>query len=105
MPQDGRFHGLALHARPAVPRPVCRLEEFLSDRWKDLPIPLQSIEIPVWNAATEVRIEIMQVLRLGRVDVARDVQVVVVRLAGNLGHRNHARVARDFQLPVDRSAP
>ena len=44
----------------------------------------------------------MQVFRLAGVDVARDVQVVVVGRVGDRGQRNHARIARQLGPAVER---
>ena len=44
-------------------------------------------------------LDVLQVLRLGAVDVARDVEVEVVLRSLDLGQRHHARVARDLDLP------
>ena len=43
-------------------------------------------------------VDVLQVLRLGAVDVAREVEVEVVLRVADLGQRHHARVARDFEL-------
>ena len=43
----------------------------------------------VGDAALQVRLDVLQVFRLGAVDVARQVQVEVVGL--DLGQRHHAR--------------
>ena len=43
-------------------------------------------------------VDVLQVLRLGAVDVAREVEVEVVLRVADLGQRHHARVARDFDL-------
>jgi hypothetical protein len=46
-----------------------------------------------------VRLDVLQVLRLGAVDVARDVQVVVVGL--DLGQGHHARSTGHLELAVE----
>ncbi len=43
-------------------------------------------------------VDVLQVLRLGAVDVAREVEVEVVLRVADLRQRHHARVARDFGL-------
>ena len=50
------------------------------------------------DAAAQVAVDVLQVLRLGAVDVAREVEVEVVLRVADLGQRHHARVARDFGL-------
>ena len=46
-------------------------------------------------------VNVLQVLRLGAVDVARDVEVEVVLRVADLGQRHHARIPWDFELPVE----
>jgi len=50
------------------------------------------------DAAAQMAFDVLQVLRLGAVDVAREVEVEVVLRVADLRHRHHARVARDFGL-------
>ena len=49
----------------------------------------------------QVRVEVLQVLRLAGIDVARNVEVAVVGRALYLGPRHHARVARHLELPIE----
>ena len=48
-----------------------------------------------------MRLEVLEVFRLAGIDVARDVEVVVVGRIGDLGHRHHAGITRHFGLPVE----
>ncbi len=47
-------------------------------------------------------VDVLDVLRLAAVDVARQIEIVVVARIGDLGERHHAGVARDFELAVER---
>ncbi len=46
-------------------------------------------------------VNVLQVLRLGAVDVAREVEVEVVLRVADLGQRHHARIPWDFDLAVE----
>jgi hypothetical protein len=45
---------------------------------EDLPVGAQGVDVAVGDAAVEVGVQVVQVLGLAGVDVARDVEVVVV---------------------------
>ena len=57
------------------------------------------IKVALGDAAAQVALNVLQVLRLGTVDVPWQIQVVVVLGPGNLVERHHAGVARGVGLP------
>ena len=57
---------------------------------KHLPVSLQRIDICDRDAPIQVSVEIVQVFRLTRIDIARNVKVLVV--LGNLLKTDHAAV-------------
>jgi hypothetical protein len=58
------------------------LEQRLPHAGEDLPVPLQRVEVAVGDAAAQVAVDVLDVLGLARVDVARQVEVeVVLRVA------------------------
>ncbi len=85
--------------QPAVAGPARRLEQRGAHAGKHLPVAVERIDVAVRDAAAQVAVDVLQVLRLGAVDVARQVEVEVVLRVGDLGQRHHAGVARDFDLP------
>ena len=60
----------------------------------DLPVVAEGIQIALGDAAAQVAVDVLQILRLGAVDVAREVEVEVVLRVGNFRERHHACVAR-----------
>ena len=81
-----------------VAGPPGRGEERGADGREDLPVAVEGVDVAVGDAAAQVGVDVLQVLRLGAVDVAREVQVEVVLRVADLGQRHHAGVARDFDL-------
>ena len=61
----------------------------------------ERVEVVVGDAAVQVCVEVVQILGLAGVDVARDVEVVVVGGAGDLVHRHHAGVTGQLGLLVE----
>ena len=59
------------------------LEQGGADAGDDLPVAVEGINIAVGDAAAQVAVDVLQVLRLGAVDVARQVEVVVVLRVGD----------------------
>ncbi len=47
-------------------------------------------------------VDVVQILRFGRIDVARQVEVVVVLWIGDVGHGNKTRIARDLDPAGER---
>ena len=66
----------------------------------DLPVAAKRIQISLGDAAAQVAVDVLQILWLGAVDVAREVEVEVVLRVGDFRDRHHAGVARvAFILP------
>ena len=84
-----------------VPGPARRLKQGGAHAGKNLPIGSEGIKIPLRNATAQVPVDVLQVFGLAAVDVARQVEVVVVLRVGDLGHRHHAGVARGVELPIE----
>ena len=61
-----------------------------------LPVGAQGFDVPFGDTAFEVGAEVVQVFWFRRVDIARDVEVVVV--GGDVAQGHHAAVARQFDL-------
>ena len=53
------------------------LEQRLAHRWNDLPVAIQSVDVALQDAAAQVTIDVLDILRFGAVDVAREVEVEV----------------------------
>jgi len=82
----------------AVAGPVALLEERGAHAGEDLPVAIEVVNVSIRNAAAQMAVNVLQVLRLGAVDVARQVEVVVVFRVADLGQRDHARVTFVFEL-------
>ena len=63
--------------------------------WEDLPIVFERVNVTIRDAAAQVGVNVLQVLRFGAVNVTREVKVEVVLLVADFGQRHHARVAGD----------
>ena len=83
----------------AVAGAVGLLEQRGAHGGDDLPVAVERVNVAVRDAAAQVGVNVLQVLRLGAVNVAREVEVEVVLRVADLRHRHHARVARDFGQP------
>ena len=63
-------------------RAAGRLEQRGAHAGEDLPVAVERVEVALRDAAAQVAVDVLQVLRLGAVDVAREVEVeVVLRVA------------------------
>lgn len=71
------------------------------DAEDDLPVGLKGVEIAVGDAAAQVALNILNVLCVGAVDVARQMEVVVVLCIADLSHRNHPGIAGDIDLSAE----
>ena len=96
--EDGGLDLARRHFELAVAGPPRRLEERGAHGGEDLPVAVEVVDVAVRDAAAQVGVDVLQVLRLGAVDVAREVEVEVVLRVADLGQRHHAGVARDFEL-------
>ena len=68
---------------------------------EDRPIGVEGVDVGQRDAAVEVGVEIVQVLWLGAVDVAGDVEVVVVGRVRDFGEGHQPGIAGQFELPVE----
>jgi hypothetical protein len=68
----------------------------------NLPVASEVINIALRNAAAQVAVDVLDVLRLGAVDVAREVEIVVVLRVGDFLNRYDAGVARHISLLAER---
>ena len=55
----------------------------------------------VGDATVQVGVEVVQILRLATIDVARDIEVVVVGRTCDFGHRHHACVTGQVGLAIE----
>lgn len=62
----------------------------------DIPELGQQVDVTVRHAAFQMRLDVLQIFRVGAVDIARDVQIEIV--ARDLGVGDKAGVARDLGL-------
>src|SRR5674476_1093583 len=92
--KDGLLDLTNVDRQITVARPV-RLEELAAELRECIPIGAQRVEVPIRNAAVEVRMEILNVLGLRGIDVARDVEVVVILRVGDLAEWHESGVALD----------
>ena len=102
MAEDGGFHFLDGQLQLTVASTVPFLKQCGTDARNNLPIAGERINVTVWDPATKMSVNILHVLRLGAVDVAREVEVVVVLRTGDFADGHKARVARDFDLLCER---
>ena len=78
MPEYGRLHLPGLDPGLAVSGAAVALEQRRPERREDLPPSAERVEVAVGDAPAQVGVEVVQVFRLARIDVAGEVQVVVV---------------------------
>jgi hypothetical protein len=83
-------HGLA---QPRVAGAL-GLEQDAAQAGHFLPVGGESVDVAFGDTAVQVRVDVVQVFRCAAVDVAWQVEVVVVLLAGDLVQRHHAGIAR-----------
>ena len=79
VPVDGGLDGRLFHGEIDVAGTV-RLEQRLPELRADVPVVLEGVDIGVGNAAAQVAFDVLKVLGLLAVDVARQVEVEVVLL-------------------------
>ena len=70
-----------------------RLEQHVAQAGHDLPVGGQCVQVAVGDAARHVGLQVLYVFGLCAVDVARQVEVVGVFVAGNFIQRHHAGIA------------
>ena len=97
--EDGGLHLGDGKLQLAVAGAVGLFEQGGADAGDDLPVAVEVINIALGNAAAQVAVDVLHVLRLGAVNVARQVEVVVVLRVGNFLDGHEARVAGYLGLP------
>ena len=88
--EDGGLHVVRLRSSLAIPLTTVACEQSLPQRWEELPVRIQGVNVPVRDTAVQVRVKVVQVFGLAGIDIAGDVEVVVVSGARDFGHRHHA---------------
>src|SRR5687768_6017304 len=76
MAQNGLFDFPNRDIKTGVAWPPCRLEQHRTHRGKLLPIGGKGIQVSLRNSAPQMAVDVLQIFRLGAVDVARQVEVV-----------------------------
>ena len=94
MAEDGGLHLGDGKLQLAVAGAVGLLEQGGAHAGDDLPVAAERIDVALGDAAAQVAVDVLHVLRLGAVDVAREVEVVVVLRVGDFRDGHHAGVAR-----------
>jgi hypothetical protein len=61
----------------------------------NLPVTIKGVDVTLRDAAAQMAVDVLDVLRLGAVDVAREIEVEVVLRVTDFRDRHHAGVARD----------
>ena len=72
-------------AQSAVAGPIDRLEQGGAHAGEDSPVGLKVIKVAIGNSAAKVSGDVLQILSLAAVDVARQVEVEVVLRVADLG--------------------
>src|SRR5208282_2772345 len=82
----------------AVARTVSLFEKFGTHGGNELPVRRKGIDITVWDTASQMTVNILQILRFGAVNIARQVKVEVVPRITDFCHRYHARITWNLDL-------
>ena len=94
MGEDGRFYLLGLHERIAVTGSTVAFKQGVAECGKDRPIGVECVDIGVGDAAVEVCVKVVEVFGFTRINIARDIEIIIVRGVGDFRDRHHTRVAR-----------
>ena len=94
MAEDGGLHLADRELQLAVAGAVGLLEQGRAHGGMTSSSSVEGVNVALGDAAAQVAVDVLQVLRLGAVDVAREVEVVVVLRVGDFRDRHHAGVAR-----------
>src|SRR5262245_41102983 len=97
--QYRRLHISDRELQLAVARAVRFLEQRLAHGRDDLPVAVECIYVAFRDTAAQMAVNVLQIFRLGAVDVSRKIEVVVVLRVANFRDRHETRVARKFDLP------
>ncbi len=97
MPEDGRLYVTGRHPQRAVALAQGR-EQARADAGENGPVFGEGVDVPVGDAAMQMRLDVLQILRLSAVNVAGQVEVEIVFGIADLRQRHHAGIARDFGL-------
>src|SRR5579872_816506 len=95
------LHARRFKQRVTVPCAIALRKQCITQRRKHLPIVSKRVDVAIWDAAVQVRVEVLEVLRFGGVDVPRNVEIVIVSGVRDLRHRYDARVSWHLDLPVE----
>ena len=99
MREDGRLDLCCIHAELAIARTLPGCEEFGFQGREDLPVVVECLDIAIGDTTQQMRSDIVQIFRLGTVDIARNIQIVRILL--NLGHTDHTRILRQIELAIE----
>ena len=97
MAEDGRLHFRDRQAQLAISCPIRRLRQHSASSGQHIPIafqPLRIVDVTHRDAAAQMAIDVLQVFRLRRVDITRQVEVEIVPGVGYLLQRNDAGKTR-----------
>ena len=100
--EDGGLHLANREPQLTVAGAVELLERGGAQTRHGLPVIAKRIKVVLRDAAAQMAVDVLQILRLSAVDVAREVEIVVVLWVGDFLDGYHAGVARiALILPVE----
>lgn len=94
MSEDSGFHFGDGKIKGGVAGAVELLEQGGAQARHDFPVVVEGIEVALRDAAAQMAVDVLQVFRLSAVDVAREIEIVVVLRVGDFRNGHHAGVAR-----------
>ena len=94
MREDRRFYVLGLYERIAVTGSTVGFKQGVTECGKNRPIGVECVDVGVGDTAVEVCAEVVEVFGFRGIDIARDIEVIVVGGIGDFGYWHHTRVAR-----------
>jgi hypothetical protein len=96
--EDGGFDFVDWKFELSVAGTVGLFEQCGAYGGKDFPVFFQTINVAIRNTAAQMPVNVLRILRLGAVDVPREVEVVVVLCIGDFTDRYEPGVPRDLNL-------
>ena len=90
MAKDRGLHSNDWDSQLAVTRTVAILEQSRAYFGNDLPISFECINVALGNPAAQMSVNVLQVLRLAAINVARKIQIVGILCVADFRDRNHA---------------